>query len=264
MRRALAILFLFAAAPALGFHAYPKGGPHDRATRRAADATEMDNSSLTALKQAVRRVDVEELAVDLRAAGNPGLMRGATSEILIHPRCDFEGSHHFQRGKTQTVDAVLRQGRGVLKKARIDALSALADGDRDRAVAALGLGLHVLQDFFAYSNVVFLDEHRQKLLLDWVLGKIELPDGHGVELVVYRPCNEEPPELPDDPAGSCAEDDRSALCASVSSRRSVAGARKDALGNKAFDRAVGFATDASIAWLQSIRREARDDWATVQ
>lgn len=262
----LALLLLLSPS-ALAFHAYPKGGPHDKATRRAAEATELDSSALSALKQAVRQLDVDELAVDLRATGNPRAMRGPAAEVLLHPRCDFEGSHHFQRGPDQAIDDVLTHGQGVLKRARIDAISALADGDRDRAVHALAQGLHALQDFFAHSNVVFLDEHRQALIVDWVLGRGGLPEEHGIELVVYRPCEEPPGELPgsaEEAAALCTHDAQSALCASVASPRSLKGSSKDPLGHRAYDRALGFATDASITWMQLLKREARTDWEVLQ
>lgn len=265
------LLVLLLASPAWAFHSYPKGGAHDRATRRAAEATEMHSTAVSALKAKVRGLDVDELAVDLRATGNAGLMRGAAAEAFIQPRCHFEGSHHFQRAPNTEVDDVLAQGRALLKRTRVDALTALEAGKRDEALAALGLGLHVLQDFFAHSNAVFLDEHRQGLLVDWLLGEGSLPESHGVELIVYRPCDaEEPARIPGSSREAstwCAEGElpaTAAVCMALSSPKSVAGAKKDPHGNRAYDRAVGFATDASIAWLQSVRREAKEGWETVQ
>lgn len=260
-------LLLLLASPAWAFHAYPKGGPHDRVTRRAAESAELHPSAVADLKQAVREVDLAEMAIDLRASGSARLV--GKNDALLQPRCNFDGSHHFQRRPDEEVEAVLREGRSVLKRARVEAVSALEDGDRDQAIEELGHGLHVLQDFFANSNVVLLDEATAPAMVDWLVGEGELPPGLGLQLVVYSPCADVPGEgeLPttlDDAASTCTKGSFSAFCMSVGSPKSHGGSQRDAAGHRAFDRAVGYATDASVRWMEMVQLEAGQTWSVLQ
>ncbi len=262
-------LALLLCTPASAFHGYPKGGPHDRVTRRAAEVAELSSSAETALKRAVREVDLREMAIDLRAAGSPRMLRGAAADAVLQPRCNFDGAHHFQRRPDQEVEAVLRQARGVLKRARAEALSALEDGDRDAAIDALGLALHVLQDFFANTNLTSLDEVAAPQMIDWLLGYGEYPAGVDFQLVVYEPCAEVVGEGElrtslQEAESACDSTSRSAFCMSVASRQSYAGSKRDAYGHLAFDMAVGFATDTSIRWIRTVQRDAGDTWAVLQ
>ncbi|MCO4745638.1 MAG: hypothetical protein KC912_12670 [Proteobacteria bacterium] len=259
---------LFVSGSAIAFPSYPKGGPHDRITRRAAEATELHSSAESELKQAVREIDLVELAMDLRAAGNPRLLRGPAAAALLQPRCGFDGSHHFERTEDEKVDAVLRQGRGVLKRARAEALSALEDGDRAGAIEAMGLGLHVIQDFFAHSNIVFLDEASAPLVAEWLLGSHELPANTGIEVIVYEPCavpvgEGELQTSSAEAAESCGAS-FSAFCMAVASPKSFAGAQRDVFGTTAHNRAVGVASDASIRWMRALKLEAGAGWSVLQ
>ena len=110
----------------------------------------------------------------------------------------YSPAHHFDRPPGKTHAEAFKDGAKYVQ-AEIDrAVKALKDGDIMGAIAAIGRGLHTVQDFFAHSNFVDLSEEDKELAKEALFDPSKEPP-KSLMLTGYDPRAPDPYNPPGDP-----------------------------------------------------------------
>ena len=109
---------------------------HDRATEEALKGR-VSPDAMEAIKQANRAVDKDP---------------------------NYDPAEHFDRDPTKTSEQCFRESVKAVQAKKAEAIAAIIRCDTEAAIKAIGQALHKIQDFFAHSNYVDLNDAQRQTL----------------------------------------------------------------------------------------------------
>jgi hypothetical protein len=249
------VALVLAARPARAFDSFPWGAPHDRITRAAALELGWSKNRTQALVDGVRASDWEE------AAWKPRLFP-PRRWFRVAPNDTYDPAHHFDRARGSTHAQAFESGVRFVRGAADSAVVLARRGEWERAVSAMGAGVHAIQDLASHSNLIDLPAEDQRLVAEAVFGSDDVvaPGTRSDDVVV-------PAELrltgydadapdPESPPG----DEYSHREFSKDNRRkNRESERTEPTGVPKFERAVEAAGSFTVRWMESIRARLTDE-----
>ena len=140
-----------AAPPAAAFRSVPPGTVHDGITSDAARSLALPAPLISALMQASLRPDYADMTLQPAAGG----------KVAIKATSAYRPEHHCDRVPPTPDALAFRSAVAYAGAERDEALADLSQGDGKAAVAAIGRGLHAVQDCFSHSNLATLGADRE-------------------------------------------------------------------------------------------------------
>jgi len=141
----LACILVAGCPGAAAFFSFPAGSSvHDGITADAARSLGFPAQAIKALSQATRRPDYDDSKVKLLTNGS----------LQVETTAQYQPWHHCDRGPGTTDAQAFEATVQYAQRQRELALVLARQGSVQDAAAAIGRGLHALQDCFAHSDLV--------------------------------------------------------------------------------------------------------------
>ena len=118
---------------------------HEEITEKALKEKGFSHSVIEKIEDANTDVDWDETSFSLWKF-----------KLVVNEK--YRPYHHFDRLPGITHKQAFRDGANYVKQEIENVVNAILNGDKEKAMEAMGKGLHALQDFFAHSNFVDLSD----------------------------------------------------------------------------------------------------------